>query len=103
MSFKHDFTKDAWNVVENGNKYLDIVTSEGKEIAWMAWIGAKSDIPTKEREANVKLISAAPELLQCTEMLHDMLLNEGKNSIAMKAVKMALKKSGIKIEDIKKR
>lgn len=60
MSAKH--TPGPWRVAENGFFAMAVETSSGINITHEAGYGTRISGP--EKEANARLISAAPELLQ---------------------------------------
>ena len=102
MPFTTKQTKGIWKTDFINSDFVEIKSEShlNKPVATLnSYYYGKRVFNFDELNANAKLISAVPELLQCTEMLYDLLSNEeSKNSIAMEAVKSTLIKAGVKFE-----
>jgi len=81
METKH--TPGPWEVVINGFNYEAVISSDGSYLTY----SAGEQKPSPEREANARLISAAPDLL---EALNSVLAGTGWRHIEPDALKAAL-------------
>jgi len=74
MEHKHTPGPWGWShrEIPSGNYSTQVYDANEKEIATIAWYPVRqNNITTTSREANARLIAAAPDLLQsCRGMLH---------------------------------
>lgn len=104
MAFIHKHTKGSW-IIKNDFRCPKVLNESGQVMFEHNNCYDNTDnfgeklhtyYSHNKMMSNCKLIAAAPELLECAEMLHDMLDNEeSRNSIAMYAVKKVLQKVGV--------